>query len=92
MSARLKGLICYLDNHWVAFFDGAAGGAAAPPAWLCANDERVFPCEAPLSACAQHRLQPSILFYEAGGLGDRIPADRGRAALHGSADAAGVVG
>lgn len=92
VPARLRGMVCYLDNHWVALFEtgGGGGGATAKgrpaprPQWVCANDERVFPCDAPLSLCAAHRLQPSLLFYEAGHVGDPIPADRGRSVLHSS--------
>ena len=36
-----------------------------------------------------HHLQPSILLYECGQVGDAVPEDRGRSVLHGAMGAAG---
>jgi hypothetical protein len=84
LPARLRSMVCYVNNHWVAFFDLSPPGFSTTMAqWVCCNDERVFEVASPIAECLQHRLQPSMLFYESGQIGDAMPTDRGRGVLHG---------
>jgi hypothetical protein len=71
LPAKLKGLVCYTANHWVALFEKDGS-------WVCFNDENVFPAPHPMTMCLRARLQPSLLFYECGQIGDKLPADLGR--------------
>jgi len=81
--ARLVGVVCYLDNHWVVFIDTGE-------TWICCNDERVFTVAYPLSEVIRFTLQPSILFYQVDAPGESVaaPADRGRSRLLSPADLA----
>jgi hypothetical protein len=81
LHACLKGIVCFVDSHWVAFLETAGK-------WYCCNDERVFQVSSPLAQCKLHRLLPSLLFYEVNEHLGSVPADRGRIALHGGGSAA----
>ena len=82
VPARLRGFIAFGGRHWLAFFNTAAPDAT--PEWVCANDARVASAPAPLAQARRDGLVPALLFFEAGAVGDALPADRGRASLHGA--------
>ena len=80
LPCRLRGIICFTDSHYVAFFDisppGTSGGNSTEAQWVCCNDERIFPVDDPVEECKKHLLQPQLLVYESLEVGERMPEVR----------------
>jgi hypothetical protein len=77
LPCRMRGIICFTDSHYVAFFDvsapGTSGGIVTEAQWVCCNDERIFPVDNPIAECRQHLLQPQLLVFESLEVGEKLP-------------------
>jgi hypothetical protein len=73
----MRGISCFTDSHYVAFFDvsapGTSGGIVTEAQWVCCNDERIFPVDNPIAECRQHLLQPQLLVFESLEVGEKLP-------------------